>query len=87
MNNDTVLPERIEFSVGETYTNEKGPFEVISIKRNEMVIRWKDGKEITTDIDLQRKIQERRLWEKQLQEKEKTATRGKSRAKSKGKKA
>jgi hypothetical protein len=53
----------IEFQVDEQYENEKGVFTVISIHRDQMVIRWKNGEEIRTDIELQRNIQERRQWE------------------------
>lgn len=54
---------KIEFQVDEQYENEKGVFTVISIHRNEMVIRWESGEEIRTDIELQRNIQARRQWE------------------------
>ncbi len=53
----------LEFVVGENYENEKGIFTVVSMGRNEMVIRWESGEEISTDIELQRNIQARRLWE------------------------
>jgi hypothetical protein len=55
----------IEFKVDEQYENEKGVFKVISIHRDEMVIRWENGEEISTDIKLQRRIAERRRWEAQ----------------------
>jgi hypothetical protein len=59
-----MLPSsKIEFQVDEQYENEKGVFTVISIHRNEMVIRWESGEEIRTDIELQRNIQARRQWE------------------------
>lgn len=61
-----------EFTVGETYENEKGPFSVISIAKEDMVIRWKNGEETQTSIAFQGRIQKRRLWEKALQQ-EKTA--------------
>ena len=64
---------KVEFTVGERYTNEKGEFEVISIQREAMVIRWQDGTEITTDIQMQRRIQDRREWERQIQEKKEAA--------------
>jgi len=57
--------EKIEFKVDEQYENEKGIFTVISIHREQMVIRWEDGEEIRTDINLQRRIAERRQLEKQ----------------------
>ena len=52
-----------EFTVDEQYENEKGVFTVLSIHENEMVIQWKNGKKIQTEIDLQRRIQERRQRE------------------------
>jgi hypothetical protein len=61
-----------EFTVGETYENEKGLFSVISISKGDMVIRWKNGEEAQTSIELQERIQKRRQWEK-TQEQEKTA--------------
>ena len=57
------LANQIEFQVDEQYENEKGVFTVISIHRSEMVIRWENGEEIRTDIELQRNIQARRQWE------------------------
>jgi hypothetical protein len=56
---------KIEFKVDEEYKNEKGVFRVISIHREQMVIRWEDGEEIQTDIELQHRIAERRQREKQ----------------------
>jgi len=53
-----------EFNVDEQYENEKGLFTVVSIHKHEMAIRWKSGEEIRTDIDFQRRIQERRQREK-----------------------
>jgi hypothetical protein len=61
-----------EFTVGDTYENEKGQFSVISMEKEDMVIRWKNGEEIETSIEFQGRIQERRQWEKALQQ-EKTA--------------
>jgi hypothetical protein len=56
-------PAKIEFDVDEQYENEKGVFKVISIHRGQMLIRWANGEEISTDIELQRRIAERRDWE------------------------
>ena len=66
---------KIEFAVDETYENEKGVFKVISIHRNQMVIRWESGEEIRTDVELQKRILERRQWEhyKRAAEKEAAA--------------
>jgi len=60
------LPE-IEFNVDEKYENEKGVFKVISIHKDEMVIRWGNGEEILTTIELQHRIAARREREKNEQ--------------------
>jgi hypothetical protein len=57
--------EKIEFTVDNQYENEKGVFTVISLHRNDMVIRWESGEEMRTPIELQRNIQKRREWEKE----------------------
>jgi uncharacterized Zn finger protein len=59
-----------EFMVDEKYENEKGIFTVISIQKNEMVIRWENGEEVGTSVKLQGRIQKRREWEKTLQKEE-----------------
>lgn len=64
---------KIEFEVDGQYENEKGIFKVVSIDRNEMVIRWENGEEVRTEIDLQRRIAERRRWEKRQREAAKEA--------------
>ncbi len=63
------LPE-IEFKVGESYSNEKGVFEVMSIKGDQMVMEFKNGERVSSDVNLQRRIQNRRQWEKSMREKE-----------------
>ena len=55
----------IKFEVGSKHTNMKGEYEVISIQRDEMVIRWTDGSEATTTIDLQKRILDRIAHEKE----------------------
>jgi hypothetical protein len=57
-----------EFSVDESYENEKGPFRVLSIESDEMLIRWENGEEAHTSVEFQGRIQLRRQWEKQRQE-------------------
>ena len=57
-----------EFSVDASYENEKGPFKVISIDGDDMVIRWKNGEEVHTSVEFQGRIQMRRQWEKKRQE-------------------
>ncbi len=61
-------PAEFEFNVDKQYENEKGVFSVISIHGDEMVIRWENGEEIRTEIDLQLRIAERRQKEKQERE-------------------
>jgi uncharacterized protein YktB (UPF0637 family) len=65
-----------QFVVEEQYENEKGVFTVLSIHKNEMVIRWESGEEIRTDIELQRNIQARR--QREIIEKEKAAQKAKN---------
>ncbi len=69
----------IEFVVGETYENEKGLFEVLSIERDAMVIQWESGESIETTVSFQRRIQERRRWERQMKEKRAAASSSKAR--------
>ena len=61
------MTEEIKFEVGEKYENEKGAFEVIAMRRDSMDIRWEDGEEISTSIDLQKRIIERMQFEKELE--------------------
>ena len=60
------MTEETKFEVGEKYENMKGIFEVLAIRRDSMDIRWEDGEEITTPIDLQQRIIERMRFEKEL---------------------
>ncbi len=57
----------IGFEVGNTYENEKGIYEVLSIdeRSDTMVIKWESGEEATTAIDLQRRIIERIRYERE----------------------
>ena len=57
-----------EFSVDESYENEKGQFKVVSIDGDTMVIRWKNGEEVQTSAEFQGRIQGRRQWEQKRQE-------------------
>jgi len=59
--------EEIEFEVGEKYENMKGVFEVISMQKDSMNIRWEDGEEVSTPINLQQRILERMRHEKELE--------------------
>lgn len=60
--------DTIEFRVGDKYENVKGPYEVISVDGDSMVIRWENGEEVSTAIDLQQRILERLDLEKRLKE-------------------
>ncbi len=71
--------QAIEFVVGETYENEKGLFEVLSIQRDTMVIQWESGESIETTVSFQRRIQERRRWERQMKEKKAAASSSRTR--------
>ena len=60
--------QEIQFEVGGKYENMKGVFEVIAIHRDSMDIRWENGEEITTPIELQQRIIERMEHEKEMEE-------------------
>ena len=62
------LTTDFEFTVNEQYENEKGIFTVLSIQKNEMVIKWQNGEKMTTDMNLQGRIQRRREREKLMKE-------------------
>lgn len=47
------------FNIGSTYENEKGPFRVLAIQGEWMIIEWDDGKQMKAKIGIQEKIQER----------------------------
>ena len=82
------MPDDFKFEVGATYKNMKGTYEVISIHQDAMVIRWNNGSEIATSIELQARIIERMAHEKALQqqlhdsEKQKQNQKNRPRAKS-----
>lgn len=61
----------LKFEVGLMYENMKGIYEVISIDDDSMLIRWKDGNEIVTTVDLQSRIIERMTREKESEKQEK----------------
>lgn len=71
----------IEFKVGESYSNEKGVFEVMSIEGDRIVIQFESGEKIDSDIGLQRRIQDRRQWEKTKRERDAASPPAKSRHK------
>ena len=60
--------EEIRFEVGGKYENMKGVYEVIAIHKDSMDIRWENGEEVTTPIDLQQRIIERMQHEKEIEE-------------------
>ena len=59
-----------KFEVGKKYENVKGVYEVLSIDKNEMRIRWENGEEVNTTIYLQNRIIERIQNEKEEKEKQ-----------------
>jgi hypothetical protein len=63
----------IEFMVGEKYENEKGIFTVLSIEKDDMMIRWASGEEAQTSMEFQDRIQQRRQWEKTRQDEKEAA--------------
>jgi hypothetical protein len=65
--------QAMEFKVGERYTNEKGVFEVLSVQGGTMVLQFENGEQISSNIDLQSRIQERRAWEQREREKKAAA--------------
>ena len=58
------MAEPVKFEIGGTYENMKGTYEVVSIKNDTMVIRWQDGLQIETSIELQQRIIERMAFDK-----------------------
>lgn len=64
------MSENIEFEVGHKYENMKGVYEVISINGDSMIIRWKNGEQISTSTDLQSRIIQRMQREKQERDNE-----------------
>ncbi|RJQ83315.1 MAG: hypothetical protein C4519_07080 [Desulfobacteraceae bacterium] len=70
MKNKAVKPadDDFKFEVGAMYENMKGAYEVVSILKDAMVIRWDDGNEVATSVELQKRIIERMAFEKKLQQ-------------------
>jgi hypothetical protein len=64
------MADDFNFEVGAFYENMKGSYEVISIRKNEMVIRWDNGKEIETTVELQKRIIERMAHENESEQRE-----------------
>lgn len=62
------MENELKFEVGEIYENMKGPFEVVSIHRNAMVIRWDNGCEIATTVEFQKRILERMAFDKKARQ-------------------
>lgn len=61
------MDDDFKFEIGSTYKNMKGAYEVVSLNRDTMVIRWDDDSEVTTSVDLQKRIIERMDYDKALQ--------------------
>ena len=58
----------LKFEIGTMYENMKGVYEVISIQNDSMLIRWGDGNQVVTPMDLQRRIIDRMAYEKKLRQ-------------------
>lgn len=71
------VADDFKFEVGERYENMKGVYEVISIHRDDMVIRWNNGDEVSTPVDLQKRIIERMAYERKLQQQENSKAKSK----------
>lgn len=79
------MADNFKFEVGSKYENMKGVYEVVSIHKNDMVIRWDDGSEVNTTAELQMRIIERMALEKEEEEQrilkeKKKSTKGKKKA-------
>lgn len=74
-----------QFEVGAVYENMKGVYEVISIQNDSMRIRWRDGNEVVTPVDLQRRIIDRMAYEKELRQQEEAKVQSKAPGKPKRK--
>ena len=56
MKGDNKLKSRIEFEVGQQYTNRKGIYEVLDVDGDAMYIRWESGEESATSVTMQSRI-------------------------------
>jgi hypothetical protein len=65
-----IASDGFKFEVGAMYENMKGTYKVISIHNELMLIRWDDGSEVSTSIDLQKRIIDRIANERKLQQQE-----------------
>jgi len=70
--------DSFKFEIGVKYENMKGVYEVISIHNDSMLIRWGDGSEVLTPLDLQRRIIDRMALEKELRQQEKVEAQAKA---------
>jgi hypothetical protein len=62
------MTEALKFEVGGVYENMKGAYEVVSIQKDAMLIRWHNGGELLTSMELQKRIIERMDLDKKSQE-------------------
>ena len=58
----------VKFEIAKKYENMKGAYEVLSIDRNTMRIRWDSGEEITTTVSQQSRIVTRMRREQRKRE-------------------
>ncbi|MFO8102465.1 MAG: hypothetical protein R6U37_09935 [Dehalococcoidia bacterium] len=50
------MKRRIEFEIGQQYTNRKGIYEVLDVDGDAMHIRWDSGEESATSVTMQSRI-------------------------------
>lgn len=74
-----------KFEVGAMYENMKGAYEVISIKKDSMLIRWEDGNEVVTTVEVQSRILDRMAFENKLRQEKEAGSKEKATKKAKGK--
>jgi len=79
--NANFADDGFKFEVGAMYKNMKGAYQVMSIQRDSMVIRWNDGSEVVTPMDLQKRIIDRMDYEKEIRQQEAVAAREKTQKK------
>jgi hypothetical protein len=77
--------DSFKFEVGATYENMKGAYAVMSVKNDSMIIRWEDGKEAITSVELQMRIIERMAYEKKILQQEEAKSQVKDSKKTKRK--
>lgn len=68
MSEDTMSTGPLKFEVGNTYTNRKGDFVVVSMSGSNMTIQWENGETVNTTTELQERIIANMEIEKRMME-------------------